>query len=203
MFVRSSRGRRRSRSESHIGARLCGARRQLLAWRRSPQESQSFVEFALLAPVFLLIVFLAIDIGRLLYTYSAISSAARDGARTASLQAALYSDCEIVREVELVGQGFPVVMDPNSLVGNSDPNNPAGTLQPSTPPVNVGYAYIWPAVATADPVDSNCSSNTKRAVSQSVKHVSVQVSYHFTPITPIAFGSGGLVVKTISVITTE
>lgn len=175
---------------------------QLGGWRSAPQRSQAFVEFALLAPVFLLIVFLSIDIGRLLYTYSAISSAARDGARTASLQVAIYSDCEIIHEVEQVGQGFPVVMDPNSLVGNSDPNNPSGTLQPSTPPANVGYAYVWPAVATADPPDNNCTSNTPRAISQTVKHVAVEVSYHFTPITPIGFGTN-LIVKTISVVTVE
>lgn len=162
------------------------------------------VEFVLIAPVFLLIVFACIDIGRLLYAYSAISSAARDGARTASLQASLYSDCEVIREVELVGQGFPVIMDPNSLVGDTDPNNPSGTLQPTTPPPNIGYAYVWPAVATADPPDSNCSSNTQRAVSQSVKHVAVEVQYHFVPITPyINVLAPNIIVKTLSVITTE
>jgi Flp pilus assembly protein TadG len=50
------------------------------------QRSQALVEFSLVAPLFLLILFAAVDIGRLLYAYTAISSAARDGARTASLQ---------------------------------------------------------------------------------------------------------------------
>jgi Flp pilus assembly protein TadG len=176
---------------------------QVAGWRGAPQRSQSMVEFALCAPLFLLILFIAIDVGRLIYTYSAISSAARDGARTASLQAAIYSDCQIISEVKVVGQGFPVVMDPTSLVGDSDPNNPSGTLQPSTPPPNVGYAYIWPAVATADPPDANCNSSAARAVSQTVKHVSVQISYHFIPLTPLGFASNGLIVKTVSVITTE
>ncbi len=108
---------------------------------RRSQRSQALVEFALVSPIFLLILFTAIDISRLLYAYSAISSAARDGARTASLSGSLFSDCQIIQEVELVGQGFPVRMDPNSIVGNSDPNNPSGTLQPTTPPPNSGYAY--------------------------------------------------------------
>lgn len=148
--------------------------------------------------------FTAIDISRLLYAYTAISSAARDGARTASLSGSLYSDCQIIQEVELVGQGFPVRMDPNSLVGNSDPNNPSGSLTPTTPPPNVGYAYIWPAVATADPPDSNCNSGVQRGISPTVKHVAVEVQYHFTPLLPIVSQfAPNIIVKTISEVTSE
>jgi Flp pilus assembly protein TadG len=174
--------------------------------RREPrgQRSQALVEFAMVAPLFLVILFAAIDISRLLYAYTAISSAVRDGARTASLQAAIYSDCSIIQQVEVVGQGFPVRMDPKSLVGNSDPNNPSGALQPTTPPPNVGYAYIWPAVATAFPADNNCSSAQPRAVSPSVKHVAVLIQYHFVPLTPfIASLTSGIIIKTVSVITVE
>jgi Flp pilus assembly protein TadG len=158
----------------------------------------------MVAPVFLLIMFVAVDIGRLMYAYSAISSAARDGARTASLQVSLYSDCQIIQEVELVGQGFPVKMDPKSIVGNSDPNNPSGALQPTTPGPNVGYAYIWPAVATANPPDSNCTTTTPRAISKTVEHVAVEIQYHFVPLTPIVslFGNN-VIVKTVSVVTVE
>ena len=168
------------------------------------QRSQALVEFALVSPVFFLIIFAAIDITRLLYAYTAISSAARDGARTASLSGSLYSDCQIITELELVGQGFPVRMDPNSIVGDSDPNSPSGALQPTTPPPNVGYAYIWPAVATAAPADSNCSSSTQRAIAPSVKHVAVEVQYHFTPLLPfVAAFAPNVIVKTVSVVTTE
>jgi Flp pilus assembly protein TadG len=172
--------------------------------RRRSQRSQALVEFALVSPLFFLILFGAIDITRLLYAYSAISSAARDGARTASLSGSLYSDCQIIRELELVGQGFPVRMDPNSLVGDSDPNSPSGPLQPTTPPANVGYAYIWPAVATANPPDNNCDSQVQRAIAPSVKHVAVEVQYHFTPLLPFvnAFAPN-VIVKTVSVVTTE
>ena len=168
------------------------------------QRSQALVEFSLVAPVMLLILFSAVDICRLLYTYTAISSAARDGARTASLSGSLFSDCEIIAEVEAVGQGFPVRMDPNSLVGDSDPNNPSGALQPTTPPPNVGYAYIWPAVATAAPADNNCNSGAQRAVSPSVKHVAVEVQYHFTPLLPfVGTFAPNIIVKTVSVVTVE
>lgn len=172
--------------------------------RGARQRSQALVEFALVSPIFLFIVFSAVDISRLLYAYTAISSAARDGARTASLTGSMFSDCQIIQEVELVGQGFPVTMDPNSLVGNSDPNNPSGPLQPSTPPPNVGYAYIWPAVATADPPQSNCTSTQQRAISPSVKHVAVEIQYHFTPLLPfVSTFAPNIIVKTISVVTQE
>ena len=168
------------------------------------QRSQALVEFALVTPLFLLVVFSAIDISRLLYAYTAISSAARDGARTASLSGSLFSDCQIIQEVELVGQGFPVRMDPNSVAGDSDPNNPVGALQPTTPPPNVGYAYIWPAVATANPPDSNCNSSQQRAVSPTVKHVAVEVQYHFTPLLPfVGTFAPNVIVKTVSVVTVE
>jgi hypothetical protein len=171
---------------------------------RGGQRSQSLVEFALVLPLFLLVMFSAIDVCRLLYTYTAISSAARDGARTASLTGSLFSDCQIITEVEMVGQGFPVKMDPSSVAGDSDPNNPSGALQPTTPPPNVGYAYIWPAVATANPPDSNCNSSQQRAISPTVKHVAVEIQYHFTPLLPLWSGLGtNIIVKTVSVVTTE
>ena len=44
---------------------------------------QSLVEFALVLPIFLLLVFGVIDGGRLIYTYNSLSNAARDGARVA------------------------------------------------------------------------------------------------------------------------
>ncbi len=168
------------------------------------QRSQALVEFAVVTPIFLVIIFTMIDISRLLYAYTAISSAARDGARTASLTGSYFSDCQIIAEVEAVGQGFPVRMDPNSIVGNSDPNNPSGALQPTTPPANVGYAYIWPAVATGNPPDSNCNSSTQRAISPSVKHVAVEVQYHFIPLLPfVSSFAPNIIVKTVSVVTTE
>jgi hypothetical protein len=179
--------------------RLAGLRRYFRS-----QRSQAIVEFAAVSPLLLLITFMAIDIGRLLYVFAAVSSAARDGARIASLQASQYSDCQAIQQIELVGQGFPVHMDHNSLVGNSDPNNPSGSLQPSLPALNEGLAYIWPAVATATPPDSNCDSTSQRAVSQSVKHVAVEVQYRFTPLTPlIAQWTNGFIVKTVCVVTVE
>jgi hypothetical protein len=59
-------------------------------------------------------------------------------------------------------------------------------------------------VATANPPDANCSSSTQRAVSPSVKHVAVEVQYHFVPLLPFVNQfAGNIIVKTVSVVTTE
>ncbi len=51
-------------------------------------EGQTLVEFALVLPVFLLLLFGLLDVGRLVYTNSTLSQAAREGARLAAAEAA-------------------------------------------------------------------------------------------------------------------
>lgn len=48
---------------------------------------QSLVEFALVLPIFILLLFGLIDGGRLVYQHSVLSQAAREGARLASVEA--------------------------------------------------------------------------------------------------------------------
>jgi Flp pilus assembly protein TadG len=50
---------------------------------RQRERAQALVEFALVLPVFLLILFTIFDFGRAIYAYNAISNAAREGGRTA------------------------------------------------------------------------------------------------------------------------
>ncbi len=54
---------------------------------RSGSRGQTLVEFALVVPVFLLMLFGVIDIGRFVYTDSVLSQAAREGARLAAVEA--------------------------------------------------------------------------------------------------------------------
>lgn len=60
-----------------------------MSTHRSPGhgEGQGLVEFALVIPIFLLLFFGLIDIGRLVYINNALSEAAREGARWGSVQA--------------------------------------------------------------------------------------------------------------------
>ncbi|MEX0710415.1 MAG: TadE family protein [Chloroflexota bacterium] len=54
---------------------------------RVRQRGQSLVEFALVFPIFILLVFGLIDMGRYAYVNSTISQAAREGARVAAVEA--------------------------------------------------------------------------------------------------------------------
>lgn len=183
---------------------------------RGSQRAQGMVEFALVAPIVLFVMFATMDLGRLIYTYNAISSAARDGARLAALRAQLDSDCLPLERMVQVGQAFPLEPDPNSIADqtvNTDPNNP-GSAGPTIPPPGIGYIYIWPAAAEATPqlADNtsgvpNCQSATQRGgAGGQVKHVAVEIQYVFKPLTPLigaVLPHGGITIKTISVVQTE
>jgi hypothetical protein len=170
------------------------------------------VEFALVMPFMLLLISLMVDFGRLVYTYSAISNAAKEGARTLALVPQQDTDCLAIRRVELVGQGFPLVADPHSVYPNDEPNAAAANdpQGPSTPSGGHGYFYIWPAVAQSSPPDANgtsCqapSSLSTRPLGSQVRDVEVQITYRFVPLTPTVAGFiKPFTIKTLSVVTTE
>ncbi len=57
-------------------------------WRRAcAPRGQALVEFALVLPIFLMLVFGLLDLGRVVYINNSLSEAARDGARWGSVQA--------------------------------------------------------------------------------------------------------------------
>ena len=173
---------------------------------RHRSNAQSLVEFSLVAPVLIVMLFLLIDFGRLVYTFGAISWATREGARMISLAPQQTTDCAVLQRVEQVGRGFPLTPDPNSLVGNTDPNNPGPPLAPTSNdliPPGQGYIYVWPAVSTAVPQDSHCNG-LPRKVSQTARDVSVQVKYKWQPLMPvIASIVPSFTITTISVVHTE
>ena len=55
--------------------------------RRPKSRGQSLVEFALILPIFLLIIFGLIDMGRFVYLNSTLSQAAREATRVAAVEA--------------------------------------------------------------------------------------------------------------------
>ena len=59
--------------------------------RREGRRGQAMVELALALPIFFLIIFGLVDLGRAVYTYNTLSEGAREGARYGSVQARAYS----------------------------------------------------------------------------------------------------------------
>ncbi|HEV3460841.1 MAG TPA: TadE/TadG family type IV pilus assembly protein [Candidatus Dormibacteraeota bacterium] len=173
---------------------------------RTKGRAQSLVEFTLVAPLLLLIIALTVDFARVVYTYSAISAAARAGARTLSLKDQEGTDCQVFQTTEAVGQGFNLSADPNSVAGNVNPNT-GGPSGPTTPPAGQGYVYIWPAVSTGRPPDAAglCTgSGAPRAPAGQAREVAIEVQYGFKPwISIVADFIPVFNIKTVSVVQTE
>jgi hypothetical protein len=96
------------------------------------QRSQALIEFALISPVLLLLLFGIIDLGRAVFYYDTVTHAVREGARTA-VQASnqLPTNADVLTMVSSQLIGVPV----------SAPC-PNGPLSTATPPANTAWLYI-------------------------------------------------------------
>jgi hypothetical protein len=96
------------------------------------QRSQALIEFALVSPVLLLLLFGIVDIGRAIFYYDTINHAAREGARTA-IRASnqLPTNADVLTTVSSQMLGVPV----------SAPC-PQGPVTGATPPSNSAWLYI-------------------------------------------------------------
>ena len=113
------------------------------------QRSQGLTEFAIIAPVILLLTFGIIDFGRGLYFYITLQQAANEGARVA-VRASYFIDpggsthqWPTDADVATAVQQHAVTENlanpcPNGPIPNGD--NPVGS--PSLPPSNTGWIFI-------------------------------------------------------------
>ena len=71
------------------------------ARRPARGTGQALVEFALVLPIFLLIVFGVFELGRAVFAYNTVANAAREGARVAAVNQIVSSpDCNESKPVE-------------------------------------------------------------------------------------------------------
>ncbi len=100
-------------------------------------SGQSMVEFAVLAPIFFLLLLGTIDLGRAVYIYNSISDAAREGARAAvPYDSPVPSSSNVIGAVQSkLGGGFSLTIDPCS----GQPQTSSCPATPTTP--NTGL--IW------------------------------------------------------------
>lgn len=99
---------------------------------RGPQSSQALIEFALISPVLLLLLFGTIDIGRAIYYYDTLNHAVREGARAAvQAGAPLPTNADVLNAVtrQLIGAQ---VTEPC----------PQGPITTATPPPNAAWLYV-------------------------------------------------------------
>ena len=154
------------------------------------QRSQSIVEFSIVAPVLLLLIFGVVDFGRVIYVYSTINQAANEGARTAIRASALLPTNNDV-ETSVKQHAVDVSL------ANPCPNGP---ISGAIPPANQGWIYITepdapPAVEALGPTLENApggqmwgnGNGTCSATNPAHDHAPLQVTirYNFVPFTPL------------------
>jgi hypothetical protein len=100
--------------------------------RSRGQKSQALIEFALISPLLLLLVFGIIDIGRGVFYYDTLNHAAREGARTAvRASSSLPTNANVLATVTQQLIGAPV----------SEPC-PQGPITAAVPPGNTAWLYV-------------------------------------------------------------
>jgi Flp pilus assembly protein TadG len=96
------------------------------------QKSQALIEFALISPVLLLLLFGIIDIGRAVFYYDTVNHAAREGARTAVRASnTLPTNADVLATVTMQMIGARV----------TEPC-PQGPVTAATPPGNQAWLYV-------------------------------------------------------------
>lgn len=60
--------------------------RNVIRGLRQSDHGQSLVEFSMILPIFLILIFALVDFGRGFYTWQVVTNAAREGARAAAVQ---------------------------------------------------------------------------------------------------------------------
>lgn len=99
---------------------------------RRGERSQALIEFALVSPVLLLLLFGIVDIGRAVFYFDTINHAAREGARVAVRNSErLPNNADVLSTVTSQMIGAPV----------SAPC-PQGPVTSATPPANSAWLYI-------------------------------------------------------------
>jgi TadE-like protein len=145
---------------------------------------QSMIEFALLAPVFFLLLLGTIDLGRGIYIYNTISDAAREGTRAAiPFDLPLPNNATVMAAVQSkLGGGFSLSQDPCS-------GQPVGANCPTTPATpNTGFIWLSPGIGTPGR-----------------GQVSVKISFLFQPWVPVVrdAAGNGVVISAQSTMVTE
>ena len=156
---------------------MSATRASARAAARRKGRGQSLVEFALVIPIFLLMLFGLIDVGRLVYLNSTLSQAAREGARLGSVEASWLGGTD-----PACGAAGGPVCPANVAVLRTHVTEAANRM--ITPFGAVENVYTRCDAATATPPTGEWTTTTcsDRAPGD---RVSVRVTYTFTAITPV------------------
>lgn len=139
---------------------------------------QTLVEFALVLPIFMLLFFGVIDGGRIVYMNSVLSQAAREGARTAAVEASWMGSSD-----PSCGKlGGPVCP---ASVGALEADVLAAVNRETAPFGQIANAHLYISCDVAGSEPSGAWTGQSCASHKTNSIVSVRVQLEFTAITPI------------------
>lgn len=113
--------------------------------RRAPDRGAAAVEFALVLPLLLILIFGIIDFGRLLNAQIAVTEAAREGARMTSFGASLP---EVQTRVDDILAGTTLTRPDGPCPTTPDPDRDASVV------VSYDFEFVTPVVVLVGIVDS-------------------------------------------------
>jgi hypothetical protein len=145
--------------------------------RRPRRTGQALVEFALVIPIFLLMLFGLIDMGRFVFMSSTLSQAAREGARLAAVEAYWMGSADPSCNTS----GGPVC--PANLAALRA-NVLSATNRMLTPFANITNAQLFTSCDAGTPPSGSWTTTTCNS-NQPQNLASVRVVVVFTPITPV------------------
>ena len=119
--------------------------------RRRRQSGQGLTEFALLAPVAMIVLFCVIQAGIMIYAYSFVSYAARLGARYASVHGTLsgstFTSSTVTAYVRALSSGLNTSQ--LSATASSSPSQaPGGTATITVTYTYTPFAFITPSTVS-------------------------------------------------------
>ena len=159
------------------------------------QRSQSMTEFALVAPILLLMLFGIIDFGRLLYIYGTLVEAANEGARV-SIKASspLPSNSDVENAAKNGAQSLYLAnpcpngpLPPTSGAGAQNPPGDQGWIfitEPN-PPATVETSPTYDAPGGQSPANATGSCSAINPFQSGTYPLQVTVRYNYLFFTPL------------------
>jgi len=136
---------------------------------RRKSRGQSMVEFALVFPLFILLLAGMIDFGMGLFSYMSVINGAREGARYGATACTSVACAASVQQQASGAAGNGGVTLPTSDVSVT-----CTQMNAATPPVEVA---------------SDCTAAMAGSAVRSGGHITVRITYHYSMIWPLAFGT--------------
>ncbi|GAC1613888.1 MAG: hypothetical protein NVS9B1_22860 [Candidatus Dormibacteraceae bacterium] len=163
-------------------------------WFQS-ERSQSMTEFALVAPLLLLMLFGILDFGRVIYIYGTLTQAANEGVRVAvRASSPLPGDSDVQGAAQQQAQSLILAnpcangpLPPSSGPGAQNPPPGSGWIfitQPNPPAtVETNPTYNAPGGQTPTSATSSCSAINPRSSGSYALQVTIRYNYpFFTPL---------------------